>query len=48
MVDTVQPQGFADFQKPLGVVAIKEDAAAEMEQPEPKPRGTTQHERLLC
>jgi hypothetical protein len=46
MVDTVQPQGFADFQKPLGVVAIKEDAAAEMEQP--KPKGTTQHERLLC
>jgi hypothetical protein len=47
MVDTVQPQGFADFQKPLGVVAIKEDAAAEMEQHKPKPRGTTQHERLL-
>ncbi len=31
MVDTLQPQGFADFQKPLGVVATKEDAAAEME-----------------
>jgi hypothetical protein len=46
MVDTIQPQGFADFQKPLGVVAIKEDAAAEMEQYQPKPKGRTQPERL--
>src|SRR5579864_5736891 len=42
MVDTVQPQALAQFQKPIGVVATNGDAAAEMEQTQNQSRARHQ------